>query len=271
MKNTKSFTSFNNSRYLSEKHSTYFETYDRLFSKYVNKPITFVEIGVLEGGSLFMWRDFFGPDARIIGIELNPNAKKWEDHGFEIFIGSQSDKNFWNKFQSKVGNIDVLLDDGGHTYEQQIITTEMMLNSINDGGMLVVEDTHTSYMNGFGPKKYSFMKYVYKMSDAINSRFKTLSGSNGDQRVLSIEIFESIVAFHVDKKKSSLKSFVANNEGISDKAEDVRHEDNSVAQYFYKMAKRFYFLRNIPIVKNIGYFFFNLAVNKRFKAKKYFK
>ena len=36
-----------------------------------------------------MWRDYFGKDARIIGIDLNPEAKKWEKHGFEIFIGNQ--------------------------------------------------------------------------------------------------------------------------------------------------------------------------------------
>lgn len=59
--------SFIKSKYLSIKHSTYFDVYDNLLSKYVGLPITFVEVGVLNGGSLFMWRDFFGENARIIG------------------------------------------------------------------------------------------------------------------------------------------------------------------------------------------------------------
>ena len=46
-------------------------------------------------------RDFFGEEARIIGIDLNPSAKKWEKDGFEIFIGSQSDTNFWNNFTNE--------------------------------------------------------------------------------------------------------------------------------------------------------------------------
>ncbi len=50
----------------------------------------------------FMWRNFFGSKARIIGIDMNPNAKKWEKHGFEIFIGSQSDKNFWRNLCKKL-------------------------------------------------------------------------------------------------------------------------------------------------------------------------
>jgi len=57
-----------------------------------------VEIGVANGGSLFMWRSFFGKKARIIGIDFNPTAKKWEKYGFEIFIGNQAHSIFWNFF-----------------------------------------------------------------------------------------------------------------------------------------------------------------------------
>ena len=60
----------------------------------LTKKITFVEIGIGNGGSLFMWKKFFGKKARIIGIELNPDAKKLEKFGFEIFIGDQSDPFF---------------------------------------------------------------------------------------------------------------------------------------------------------------------------------
>ena len=97
------------------KHTTYFHAYDELFMQYRGQKIVFVEIGVLGGGSLFMWRDFFGKNARIIGVDLNPEAKKWEDFGFEIFIGSQSDETFWENFIEVVGPVDVVLDDGGHT------------------------------------------------------------------------------------------------------------------------------------------------------------
>ena len=171
MKFTQSFKSFTQSPYRSIKHSTYFEVYDHLFLPYKGKPITFVEIGVLGGGSLFMWRDYFGPQARIIGVDLSPNASKWQEHGFEIFIGSQSDPHFWNNFKAQVGRLDLVLDDGGHTYEQQIVTVESLLDAMNDGGLLVVEDTHTSYMKGFGQTRYSFIEYVKQKIDQINFRF----------------------------------------------------------------------------------------------------
>ena len=121
-----------------------------LFSKYVNKKLVFVEIGVLDGGSLLMWRKYFGNKSRIIGIDLNPNAKKIaKNNKIEIFIGNQADRDFWKSFFNKVGKIDILLDDGGHTNKQQILTSTNVKH-IRDGGMIVVEDTHTSYQKAFG-------------------------------------------------------------------------------------------------------------------------
>ena len=125
-----SYAAFIDSPEPSFKHTTYFSAYDALLSKYRGKPITFVEIGVLNGGSLFMWREFFGPKARIIGVDLNPAAKKWEQDGFEIHIGDQSDPGFWKAFTAEIGEIDVFLDDGGHTYRQQIVTTECLLEPL---------------------------------------------------------------------------------------------------------------------------------------------
>ena len=66
-KKTNSYKSFIKSKYLSLKYKNYFNIYDNLFNEYKNKNITFVEIGVFSGGSLFMWRNFFGKKAKIIG------------------------------------------------------------------------------------------------------------------------------------------------------------------------------------------------------------
>ena len=121
-KKTKTYNSFIKSKYLSLKWKNYFYIYDKLFEKYRNKKIIFVEIGVFSGGSLFMWKNFFGANAEIIGIDLNPEAQRWEKHGFRIFIGNQSDPNFWKDFFKRVGRVDVVIDDGGHTNKQQVFT-----------------------------------------------------------------------------------------------------------------------------------------------------
>ena len=86
---------------------------------------------------------------------MNPDAKQFEKFGFEIFIGNQSSKIFWKSFFDKVGNIDILLDDGGHTNYQQIITCCSCIPYINDDGILAVEDVYHSYVkkNFFNPSK----------------------------------------------------------------------------------------------------------------------
>ena len=100
--NLKLFQIYKNLKHVSLKCDTYFQVYEEMFNRYVGKKITFVEIGVMHGGSLFMWREYFGKNARIIGIDLNTKAKELEKHGFEIYIGSQSDKNFWKSFLTKL-------------------------------------------------------------------------------------------------------------------------------------------------------------------------
>ncbi len=265
------YSCFLDSPYKSIKHSSYFKSYEHFFSKYRNKEITFIEIGVLNGGSLFMWRDYFGPHARIIGIDLNPEAKRWEKDGFEIYIGSQSDENFWKKVKAEIGGIDIVLDDGGHTYEQQIITTENLIDEMNDGGIIVVEDTHTSYMNGYGPKKFTFMKYVRNLIDKINYRssfIKTLS--QDEKRIWSIEIIESMVAFKINRSASNEPSSLVENGGIDYLANDFRYNDNKALSSITHLGRKYSFLRKIPFARPIFEVIQNYLVNRKFKAKSYF-
>ena len=110
------------------------------------------------------------------------------------YILAASQMRIFKKVKAEITGIDIVLDDGGHTYEQQIITTENLIDEMNDGG-IIVEDTHTSYMNGYGPKKFTFKKYVRNLIDKINYRssfIKTLS--QDEKRIWSMEIIESMVA-----------------------------------------------------------------------------
>lgn len=271
MEETESYKSYLKSEYGSIKHSTYFHSYDHFFSQYRGKSITFVEIGVLGGGSLFMWRDYFGPNARIIGVDFNPNAKKWEKYGFEIYIGNQADIEFWSEFRKAVGEIDIVLDDGGHTYEQQIVTTEALLESLSDGGVLVVEDTHTSYMHGFGPKNRSFIKYVVNRIDAVNRRFSSLDDGNSERRFWSLEIVESMVAFKVRRKEASLESYATTNNGITDGAKDYRNQNIPGYETFSRYSNLIKILKRVTVLL----MFFRMAraitLSVKFSASKYFK
>src|SRR5262245_54320107 len=48
----------------------YFEIYHRHFRKFVGQNVHVLEIGIYSGGSLEMWRSYFGPQARIYGVDI---------------------------------------------------------------------------------------------------------------------------------------------------------------------------------------------------------
>ena len=211
------------------KWRSYFPVYQELLQPFVGTPITIVEIGMLNGGSLFMWREFLGPEARIIGIDNNPNAKRMERHGFEIFIGDQADDAFWAGFFAKVGPIDVLIDDGGHTNKQQITTVECALPNMKDGGFVLIEDTHTSYMKHFGnPSRFSFMNFAHRVGDAIQARSpitEWIEPNRFERCVWSVTVFESMVCFRVNRALCHPSEIVES--GVEEiGAEDHRHANH---------------------------------------------
>ena len=225
---------FNESEYYSLKFKNYFPIYEKIFSKYRGKKITFVEIGVLSGGSLCMWRNYFGKEARIIGVELNPEAKKLEKEGFEIFIGNQSDENFWKDFFKEVGEVDIILDDGGHTNFQQIVTCCSSIPFVKDNGVMVVEDVFHSYGVSYGatgffnPSKYSFINFCKKTIDDINFRFpgcKQFKFSL-NKFVYSTEFFESIVSFNVNRSLCDSSNEVIYSKGKNLNLKDYAHMHN---------------------------------------------
>ena len=279
LSDSRSFESYSKSTLKSIKIESYFSAYDEIFKKYIGKKIVFVEIGIYHGGSLEMWRNYFGSQARIIGIDINPEAKKLEDRGFEIFIGSQSSKKFWNTFYEKVGPVDIVLDDGGHQNKQQIVTAYESIKNINDGGVLVTEDTHTSYLQRFGnPSKYSFINFAKNKIDKINYRFPLFKDKNNiEKKIFSISFYESIVAFNIDAKKSIIPNYLENN---SNSFTNKYLWDGSFREFFPYIQKhidgRFKFLKEVPVLKKIIRILF---YKKNFVArtkeglflKKYFK
>ena len=277
--NSRLFEIYKKLNRVSLKSNNYFQAYEELFSNFVNKRITFVEIGVMHGGSMFMWREYFGNQARIIGIDLHPNAKELEKHGFEIYIGSQSDNKFWNDFYNKVGEIDILLDDGGHENNQQIITLDKSIPMIKDDGIILIEDTHTSYKKKYGnPSKYSFINYSKYLVDVINSRFLNpeLKIKNKHKKsIFSILYFESMVAFKINRSKCVENIELA----IDGKGLDNTHDLNRT-DYFPKISnyinKKFPKLHKIFIINKIMrkiFFSHNTLVKIKnyFILKKYFK
>jgi len=197
----------NNQGRVIHKWKHYFDVYDRHFKKYRNlkTEVVILEIGVSFGGSLQMWKSYFGDNVKIYGIDVNPECKKLETEDIKIFIGSQSDRDFLRKIKAKIPPIDILIDDGGHTMKQQIVTFEEMFDHIKTDGVYLCEDIHTSYWLKFGggyKRRGTFIEYSKKFIDYINSwhsEQRTLKVNNFTKTVASLHYYDSILV--IEKQK----------------------------------------------------------------------
>ncbi len=109
MNDLRQYFESNNGR-LIDKYTHYFDIYERHLSRYRNQEVHFVEIGVFQGGSLQMWKNYFGTKARIYGIDINPECKKFEEDQIQILIGDQADRGFLRELRAKLPRIDIVLD-----------------------------------------------------------------------------------------------------------------------------------------------------------------
>ena len=89
-----------------------------------------------------MWRSYFGENCHVYGVDIEEACKVYENPHISVLIGDQADRAFWNTLKRAVEPMDVLIDDGGHTFEQQQITLEEMLPHLRPGGVYVCEDVH---------------------------------------------------------------------------------------------------------------------------------
>jgi Methyltransferase domain len=163
---------YNNPARVIDKWKHYFEIYERHFARYRGRQVNVVEIGVYKGGSLQMWKHYFGPQARIFGIDVNPECAAFAEDRVEILIGSQEDRTFLRSLADRIPVINILIDDGGHTMTQQITTFEELFPRVARDGVYLCEDLHTSYWPWYGGGYRSpntFIEYSKNFIDYIHA------------------------------------------------------------------------------------------------------
>ena len=131
----------------------YLPIYERHLSRYRGSRFRMLEIGVFGGGSLDMWREYFGPKSVLYGIDINPDCKALDTVETPVRIGSQADPAFLKSVVFEMGGIDVVLDDGSHRGEHQWKSFEILFPLLREGGLYIIEDCHTSYWWRFGLRK----------------------------------------------------------------------------------------------------------------------
>ena len=62
----------------------YFDIYEQHLSRFRGSDVCIVEFGVSHGGSLQMWKSYFGDKCKIFGIDINPHCKKLKEDQIDI-------------------------------------------------------------------------------------------------------------------------------------------------------------------------------------------
>ena len=211
----------------SDKYDHYFDIYDHLFGHLYDQDITYVEIGVQNGGSLETTSKLFGGKSKIIGVDIDPSCKLLEQKGLaqKIIIGSQTDQDCLEEIRSAASPIDILIDDGSHIQYDMIFTFINLFPSIKENGIYIIEDTHTNYSpqhqnSFFGIGLYDYFKglserlnldfidpelrknrYKIPREDRVFiHKFQDISS-----QIFSIEFFDSIIAIRKRKKQEPLR------------------------------------------------------------------
>lgn len=207
-----------NNQRLIYKWNHYFDIYERHFSQYRGQEIVILEIGVFHGGSLQLWKKYFGSRAKVYGIDINPDCKSFEEENIEIFIGSQSDRHFLQEVKIKIPPIDILIDDGGHSMQQQIVTFEELYGHVKSNGVYLCEDLHTSYWLDFGggyKRRGTYIEYTKSFVDKINafhSKQKALQADDFTRSTNSIHYYDSVIVL---EKKDRTKPFIIKSGSLS--------------------------------------------------------
>jgi cephalosporin hydroxylase len=180
----------------------YFDIYDRHFAPYRGKPVTVVEFGVAHGGSLQMWKKYFGRKARIVGVDINPACAAFTERQIEVVIGDQEDRRFLRQLRKQVGPIDVVIEDGGHTMTQQINTFEVLWPAVRDGGVFLLEDLHTSYWESYGggyQRPGTFIEYAKDLIDQMNAWHSRgpdeFAVDRYTRSIKGMHVYDSIIVF----------------------------------------------------------------------------
>lgn len=190
----------NNKGRVIDKWPHYFPVYEAHFGRYINRPMTFLEIGCGAGGSLQMWKRYLGPLARIVGVDLRPGCKKYEEAQIEIRIGSQDDPSFLAALIDEFGPLDVILDDGSHVMPHVCASFSYLYPRMSATGVYMVEDLHTAYwadfQGGLG-RQGTFVELCKNLIDELNADHTggALPPTDFTRSTTSMHFYNSVAVF----------------------------------------------------------------------------
>lgn len=181
----------------------YIPIYDEYFARFRGTKVRFLEIGVSKGGSLQMWRKYFGPDAVIFGIDIDKDCAQYDGQAGQVRIGGQGDTEFLDQVVEEMGGIDLVLDDGSHRMPHVRASFEHLYPKLETNGIYMIEDLHTAYSPKYGGgyrDGRNFFRMMRELTDDMHRWYhkKGMRHPGVSPHISGLHIHDSIAV--IDKK-----------------------------------------------------------------------
>lgn len=156
---------------------SYIDVYENLFFNLQNKNINVLEIGVLEGHSIKMWKEYF-TNASIYGCDIHDKSHlNLEDDRTTIICNDATKPETFKD----IDNLDIIIDDGSHILIDQINSFKILKSKLTNNSFYIIEDVQSAN--------------VAPIQDEFNNTFEVL-----DMRNLRIGLDDNILMVYRNDK-----------------------------------------------------------------------
>ena len=183
----------------------YLALYDRHLEQFRNTPVRLLELGVLHGGSLQLWREYFGAAAVLHGIDIDERSAQASEPGLVVHTGDASDTDLLGRVVDEMGGVDVVIDDASHIGAHQIASFSTLWPRLAAHGVYICEDTHANYWTTFGGgylEPGSFIEHTKHLIDRMHAWYVDDERLDRDEAFArecrGIHVYDSMVVFEKD-------------------------------------------------------------------------
>ena len=166
------------------------------------QPRKILELGMLDGGSLVFWFEYFHPE-KIVGID---KTQKTDSKYFQRYAARGDRvsriKTYWGTDQADRrrlieiannefdGPLDLVFDDASHMYELTKISFETLFPLLRPGGLYIIEDWSWALWSGlpfgFLPVGTELPPLIFQLVEATGTIDKHLVGEGSSQTILPL-------------------------------------------------------------------------------------
>ena len=170
---------------VSDKWESYLSIYDHIGAEIQDLPVRLLEIGVQNGGSLELWKEYFIFGQLFVGCDINPECAdiNFNDKRIRIVVGDVTSDKVQNEILNISSSFDMIIDDGSHKSSDIVKTFTRYFPYLNDKGIYIVEDLHCSYWKNFEGGLYnplSSLAFFKRLTDVLNHEHWGVSKKSTD-------------------------------------------------------------------------------------------